>query len=75
MSKPYVRKFNATNRGGIFIPHHLRKGARWRILREDASGRLVLEEVHLPLDSCPRVWLEEQYGVTLGDGALAELIR
>lgn len=73
MSKKFTRRLNASNPGGIHVPHHQRFGAWWRILMWDDAGNLTFVEIHLPNDSCPRKWLEE-HKMTLGVDALAEHI-
>lgn len=74
MSRKFTRRFTASIPGGIYVPHHQRFGVQWRILMRDTDGSLTFVEVHLPNDSCPRKWLEEQQMV-LGEDALAEQIR
>ena len=73
MSKKFTRRFTAGTPGGIHVPFHQRQGAWWRILIQDAQGTLVVVEVHLPNDSCPKKWCEERK-MTFERDALAERI-
>lgn len=73
MSRKFTRRFEARNQGGIYVPHHERFGASWRILMQDSDGSTSIVVVHLPYDSCPREWLEKREMV-LGVDALAERI-
>lgn len=73
MSKRFMLRTNTANHGGIHVPFHLRGHCHeWKILIEDSGGTLVLQEVVLPPDLSPLMWLEKQ-GHTLMEDALAEL--